>query len=328
MKRHYRKFVLILHQTDYPIMKPIYAKPPLGSRAAFQVREDYFDVLDTKWHYHSEYELAFIDYPHGKRIAGNSVAAFDQGDLVLYGPNLPHAWSHGPSPAEGIEPVYNAGLGYSAVVVHFSESCFGESFFTIPEMSGILSVLRKSERGLLITGDTRQRIVRLVKKLINKSGSQRVILLLQILELLASSDEYTLLSSGGYWNNLNEHDAVRMSSIYEYILQHFTQDITLDEVAARAHISSSAFCRYFKARTKRTLKEFINDLRINLACQLLEENRLSITQICFEAGFNNISNFNRRFKEIKGITPQQYKLNILGVHNNNHSALTNHARTR
>ncbi len=301
-------------------MKPIYAKPPLGSRAAFQVREDYFDVLDTKWHYHSEYELAFIDYPHGKRIAGNSVAVFDQGDLVLYGPQLPHAWQHATTTDTDTATLPNAGLSYSAIVVHFSESCFGQSFFSIPEMADITALLRKSSRGLHITGDTRRRILRLMKKLVNRTGSQRVILLLQILELLAASDEYTLLTSVGDWDNLNEHDAVRMSAIYEYIIQHFTEDITLEDVAARAHISTSAFCRYFKARTKRTLKQFINELRINLACQLLEENRLSITQVCFEAGYNNISNFNRRFKEIKGITPQQYRLNILGVYHNTYKS--------
>jgi len=297
-------------------MKPIYAKPPLGSRAAFQVRKDYFDVLDTKWHYHSEYELAYINYPHGKRIAGNSMATFEEGDLVFYGPNLPHAWSH--EPAVGEEGVsYSKGLLHDAIVVHFSESCFGESFFAIPEMSAIQAILKKSTRGVVVQGASRERVAQWMAQLVDDTGSKRVILLLQILEELSTTKEYNLLSSAGYWDNLNDNDAVRMSSIYEYIIQNFTKEIALDEIATQAHISPSAFCRYFKARTKRTLKEFVNDLRINYACQLLEENRLSITQICFEAGFNNISNFNRRFKEIKGITPQQYRTNISGIYHNN-----------
>lgn len=298
-------------------MKPIYAKPPLGSRAAFQVRKDYFDLLDTKWHYHSEYELAFIRYPHGKRIAGNSVTAFEEDDLVFYGPNIPHAWSHEPAPGEVQTASYNSGLSHYAIVVHFSKSCFGDTFFAIPEMGAIQAILQKSTRGLVVYGDTRKRIVQRMNQLIDHTGSRRVVLLLQILEELSVTGEYALLSSAGYWDNLNDHDAVRMSGIYEYIIENFTRDIVLDEIAAQAHISPSAFCRYFKARTKRTLKEFVNDLRINYACQLLEENRHSITQICFEAGFNNISNFNRRFKEIKEITPQQYRTNILGVYRNN-----------
>lgn len=298
-------------------MKPIYAKPPLGSRAAFQVRKDYFDVLDTKWHYHSEYELAYINYPHGKRIAGNSIATFEDGDLVFYGPNLPHAWSHEPMVGAEEGTAYNAGLSHSAIVVHFSESCFGESFFSIPEMSAIQATLKKSTRGLVVYGESRKRIAQWMTRLVDDTGSKRVILLLQILEELSTIKEHDLLSSAGYWDNLNDHDAMRMSSIYEYIIQNFTKEIALDDMAMQAHISPSAFCRYFKARTKRTLKEFINDLRINYACQLLEENQHSITQICFEVGFNNISNFNRRFKEIKGITPQQYRTNILGVHHNN-----------
>lgn len=298
-------------------MKPIYAKPPLGSRAAFQVRKDYFDMLDTKWHYHTEYELAYINYPHGKRIAGNSIATFEGGDLVFYGPNLPHAWLHEPMVGTEEGAAYNAGLSHSAIVVHFSESCLGDSFFAIPEMSAIQAILKKSTRGLVIYGEARKRIAQWMTKLADDTGSRRVILLLQILEELSTTKEHDLLSSAGYWDNLNDHDAMRMSSIYEYILQNFTKEIALDDMAMQAHISPSAFCRYFKARTKRTLKEFINDLRINYACQLLEENRHSITQICFEVGFNNISNFNRRFKEIKGITPQQYRINIVGVHHNN-----------
>lgn len=303
-------------------MKPIYAKPPLGSRAAFQVRKDYFDLLDTKWHYHLEYELAYIKYPHGKRIAGNSITTFDDDDLVFYGPNLPHAWSHEPAADNVKTASYNSGLSHSAIVVHFSESCFGDAFFAIPEMVAIQSILRKSTHGIVIYGETRKRIVQFMNQLVDHTGSKRVILLLQILEELSATGEYGLLSSAGYWDNLNDNDATRMSSIYEYIIENFTGEIVLDEIAIQAHISPSAFCRYFKARTKRTLKEFVNDLRINYACQLLEENQHSITQICFEAGFNNISNFNRRFKEIKGITPQQYRTNILGIHHNNIKVVT------
>jgi len=298
-------------------MKPIYAKPPLGSRAAFQVRKDYFDVLDTKWHYHSEYELAFINYPHGKRIAGNSISTFEGGDLVFYGPNLPHAWSHEPADNEKDRDAYDKGLCYDAIVVHFSEACFGESFFSIPEMNAIQAVLRKSTQGMVIYGASRARIAQWMAQLLEDTGSKRVILLLQILEELSATKECAVLSSAGYWDNLNDHDAVRMSRIYEYIIQNFTNEIALDEIATQAHISPSAFCRYFKARTKRTLKEFVNELRVNYACQLLQENRLSITQICFESGFNNISNFNRRFKEIKGITPQQYRMNIKDIYHNN-----------
>lgn len=301
-------------------MKPIYAKPPLGSRAAFQVRKDYFDVLDTKWHYHSEYELAFINYPHGKRIAGNAMATFEQGDLVFYGPNLPHAWSHEPAIGEKEMSSYNNGLSHYAVVVHFSADCFGESFFAIPEMNAIQAVLKRSIHGLVVKGQARARVANWMNQLVDHTGSARVILLIQILQELATTTDYDLLCSAGYWDNLNDNDAVRMSGIYEYILKNFTKEIALEEIAQQAHISPSAFCRYFKARTKRTLKEFVNDLRISHACQLLEENQLSITQICFEAGFNNISNFNRRFKEFKGITPQQYRFNILGIYRNTNAA--------
>lgn len=296
-------------------MKPIYAKPPAGNRAAFQVRKDYFEHLDTRWHYHTEYELTYINYSRGKRLAGNSIHTFEGMDLVFYGPELPHAWM------QDEDEQLEVSKDKFAVVIHFSAECFGETFFSIPEMYAIKSILEKSKRGLLIQGESKEKIINWMNEMVENSGSVRVILLIQILQELASSDTCLILSSAGYWTNLNDHDSVRMSQIYEYLVQNYTNDIQLEAIAAHANISPSAFCRYFKARTKKTLKEFVNDLRINHACQMLEENNLAITQISFESGFNNISNFNRRFKEIKGITPQQYKANILGLYNSNKAFL-------
>jgi len=296
-------------------MKPIYAKPPAGSRAAFQVRKDYFEHLDTRWHYHTEYELAYINYSRGKRLAGNSIHTFEGMDLVFYGPDLPHAWVH----EEDEQP--ENGKDKFAVVIHFSNECFGETFFSMPEMYAIKSVLEKSKKGLLIQGESKNKIINWMNEMVENTGSVRVVLLIQILQELASSATCSILSSAGYWTNLNDHDSIRMNQIYDYLVENYTNDIQLEAIAAHANISPSAFCRYFKARTKKTLKEFVNDLRINHACKMLEENNLAITQISFESGFNNISNFNRRFKEIKGITPQQYKANILGLYNSNRAFL-------
>ena len=289
-------------------MKPIYAKPPDETRAAFQVRKDYFDLLDTRWHFHSEFELAYINYPAGKRLAGNDIETFKNTDLVFYGPNFPHAWVHEESrPTQAVHEKF-------AIVIHFSPECFGHAFFSIPEMFAIRSLLERSKKGLVINGKAKDRVVNWMSEIVGATGSERVILLLKILQEIANSKSYVVLSTVGYWSNLNDHDSVRMGQIYEYLIQNFTNDIQLKTIAAHANISSSAFCRYFKARTKKTLKEFVNDLRINFACQMLEENKLAITQISYEAGFNNISNFNRRFKEIKGITPQQYKTDILKLY--------------
>ncbi len=300
-------------------MKPIYAKPPIGNRTAFQIRKDYLDVLDTKWHYHAEYELTCIKYPQGKRIAGKSISLFDELDLVFFGPNIPHAWSteHSKNDME----VLQAGNQQDtyAIVVHFSKACFGETFFSIPEMASIMGVLELSNRGVLIQGKSRERIVEWMEEMLLCSDAMRVIILLKILHELSNSHEISLLSSAGYWTNINDHDTIRMSSIYEFIMNNFKNEIDLEEISSKAHMTPSAFCRYFKARTKKTMIEFINELRVNYACQLLEENTSSITQICFEAGFNNTSNFNRRFKFIKGITPQQYKSNIQHIYQKNKS---------
>jgi len=214
-------------------------------------------------------------------------------------------------------PLPNAGLVYNAIVVHFSEGCFGEGFFSIPEMLPIKSILKMSNQGIVINGLSRIKIGLWMEQMLESTDVQRVILLLQILGELSNSEEITLLSSTGYWDNLNDSDATRMNNIYNYILNNFTSEISLEDVAYQANMTPSAFCRYFKLRTKKTLIEFLNELRVNYACQLLEENRYSITQICFEAGFNNTANFNRRFKHLKGITPQQYRIVIQNTFQNN-----------
>ena len=142
-----------------------------------------------------------------------------------------------------------------------------------------------------------------MNEMLDTTTQQRVIRLLQILDLLSSSEDYELLSTEGYWENLTAADRARMDLVYEYILNNFTEEISLAKVSAIANISVPAFCRFFKLRTKKTFKQYINELRVNYACKLLNETNNSIAQICYESGFNNLSNFNRQFKEIKGSTP-------------------------
>ncbi|MDZ4807100.1 MAG: AraC family transcriptional regulator [Bacteroidota bacterium] len=279
-------------------------KPILAKRPGFQVREDRFDYLDSSWHYHEEYEFTFIDYPAGKRIIGNHVDTFKEKELVMLGPNLPHAWRH-------IDGVEDKTIAARSLALHFSESCFGERFFSLPELHGIHTVLKKSKRGMLIKGQTRQKISEWMNEMLDTTTQQRVIRLLQILDLLSSTEDYELLSTEGYWENLTAADRARMDLVYKYILNNFTEEISLPKVSAIANISVPAFCRFFKLRTKKTFTQYINDLRVNYACKLLIETNNSIAQICYESGFNNLSNFNRQFKEIKGSTPAIHRKSFL-----------------
>lgn len=283
-------------------MKPIFAKPPQRNRAAFQVREDVLEQLNTPWHFHEEYELTLIDYPSGKRIIGNDVDTFETQDLVLLGPNLPHSWKNLQT-TETKKP--------RAIVIHFTTECFGNKFFFIPEMESISHLLERSCRGILITGQTKKEIVEWMEEMLFIDGAQRIIFLLKILDKLTKSSDLSLLVSAGYWESVNLTDGKRMNSIYEYILNNFTKDISLTEIANLANISIPAFCRFFKLRTKKTFKEYLIELRINYACKLLVEKNLSVSQISSESGFNNLANFNRQFKEIKSVTPVQYRKEFL-----------------
>lgn len=285
-------------------MKPIFAKPPQRNRAAFQVREDVLEKLNTPWHFHEEYELTLIDYPHGKRIIGNDVDTFENQDLVLLGPNLPHSWKN----AQTITTEKSR-----AIVIHFTTECFGNKFFMIPEMESIAHLLEKSCRGILVSGQTKKEVVKWMEEMLTTDGAQRLIFLLKILDRLTKSNDLGLLSSVGYWESVNLTDGKRMNSVYEHILNNFTKGISLTEIANLANISVPAFCRFFKLRTKKTFKEYLIELRINYACKLLVEKNFSVSQISTESGFNNLANFNRQFKEIKSITPVQYRREFLKV---------------
>ncbi|WP_369804167.1 helix-turn-helix domain-containing protein [Siphonobacter sp. SORGH_AS_0500] len=144
-------------------------------------------------------------------------------------------------------------------------------------------------------------------KLLQASGFQAILQLLAILDELAHAEECQPIASLGYVNTHKVSETERMQKVHDYVLDHFRQEIRLDEMASLAGMSPSAFCRYFKTRTNRTFSEFVSEVRIGYACKLLIEGKFTITQICYESGFNTISNFNRQFKEITTLTPAQYQ---------------------
>jgi len=138
-------------------------------------------------------------------------------------------------------------------------------------------------------------------------GPSRLIELLTLLEMLATTEEYRLLASPGFVQKYNSSGTERMTLVYDYIMNHFKEDIRLEEVAAIANMTGPSFCRFFKACTRKTFSRFLNEIRIGFACKLLQEGHFSIAEICYESGFNNLSNFNRQFKKIMEESPLEYR---------------------
>ncbi|MCH5719237.1 helix-turn-helix domain-containing protein [Niabella hibiscisoli] len=138
----------------------------------------------------------------------------------------------------------------------------------------------------------------------------QLITMLEIFELLTTTKEYNLLASTGYKNTYQAKDSDRMDNVFKHIFCNFKSDIKLEEMASIANMNQQAFCRYFKSRTQKTLVEFVNNIRISHACKLISDGDYSITALAYECGFQSLSNFNRFFKEVKGLTPREYRKQV------------------
>lgn len=256
----------------------------------------------SPWHVHPEYEIVYISNGKGKRQVGNSISYYENGDLIFLGPNLPHyGFSN-----ELNEP-------HTEIVVQMKGDFLGEDFFKKPEMAGILHLFELAKTGLYYYGDTKKEIGQRLEKMLEMDKFQRLLELLDILNELAQSKEYELLNANGIQLEVNAQEQERMETIHLYVQENYQETIALEAIASVANMTVPAFCRYFKKQTNLTFTQFVNEFRINLACQLLRETELTILAISQECGFNNLSHFNKQFKEITGSTPSEYRESLLAV---------------
>lgn len=279
---------------------PIQETTPLLSTESFHCEVVRGRSYGAQWHFHPEHQLTLVLKSRGHRVVGDSIAPLTAGDLVLVGGNLPHVWHQDQEP----RPVRDA---VHAIVVRFRDDFLGDDFLHRPEMQPLRELLRRAQRGLHITGRTRQNVARRVQELAQASGMQRVIQLLAILDELARTKDLRPLSSSKFLPELHAGDQDRMSRVLGHIHAHLMDDIGRDEVAARASLSAGAFSRFFKTRTGKTLPQYVNELRIGRACSRLAETDDKVSDIALDCGFANLSGFNRQFQRIAGMSPRAYR---------------------
>lgn len=282
-------------------MKPILRKINPALDYSFSVREDIGPYLYNHWHFHPEIELTLIRKGRGMRLVGDSVTPFHDGDLVILGGNLPHYWRSDSNYFQGI-----SGLHIEAVAIHFKEDFWGPQLLGLPEFKYIRELLLISNRGISVEGETQKIVSAMMENCLHAKGIERITLLISMLQIIASSKEYRTLSGIGFSKSYELNQTDNINAIYNYTFDHFQDKITIEEIAAIANVSPHSFCRYFKTRTLKTYWQFLLEVRIGYACKLLIENDMSISQICYSCGFNNLSNFNRQFKSIIGMTPSRY----------------------
>lgn len=174
-------------------------------------------------------------------------------------------------------------------------------------MHALRQLLQKSHRGLDIVGDAREYVRESLGCLSKIDGFEAILQLLTMLHYLSHSTEITYITSVGYVNTHKVSETERMQKVHEYVMKHFKEELRLNEVAALTNMTEAAFCRYFKSRTNKTFSDFVSEIRVGYACKLLIEEKFSVTQICYESGFNTVSNFNRQFKNLTGKSPLQYQ---------------------
>jgi len=267
-----------------------------GNRAyvAYAFERGFFPF---KWHYHPEYELTLITSGTGKRLVGDSHENFTAGDLVLCGPHLPHTWSS--------EPFQHEKAG--AVVIQFSEG-FIDSLTQFTECDDIRQMLSASTRGLAFNHAASASVAKAIAKLPQQEGVARITSLLKILQKLAGS-AYYVLSSEFYSARYRKETENRINKICQFIQDHATENITIDEASALIHLSKSAFCKFFKRTMKTSFSDYVNDIRIANACHQLAETDKTIREIALDCGFESMTYFNRVFARKKGRTPSAFRKN-------------------
>lgn len=288
-------------------MKPILRKVDTGDNS-FSIREDIVPYLYNHWHYHPEVELTLIRKGAGMRLVGDSIEQFKDNDLILLGADLPHLWRCDAAYFEA-----RPGLQAEAVAIHFKKDFWGDDFLSLPELQPTKDLLEKAKRGIKVTGATKQLLLPKMEAALNATGAERIVLLISILEMIAASKDGRFLSSTGFSKSYSLANTDKINVIYDYTFNHFHKDLSIKEIAEVANLSPHSFCRYFKTRTLKTYWQFLLEVRIGYACKLLIENKLTVAHICYECGFNNLSNFNRHFKSITQKTPLQYIKQYIGT---------------
>lgn len=284
-------------------MRPHLLKVPQSlPQHSFSVRRDLVPDINNRWHYHPEIELIHFKKGAGTQFIGDSITRFKHGDVVLIGAHLPHYWRF-----DNEYFTENAALHPDSRVAHFKEDFWGAGFLDLPENVKIKALLEKAARGLLINGKTKQEVIHLLEELLEAEGTERLILLLRVLETIAISNQVQQLSSIVFKHQQEASENDRINNIYDYSLKNFHRKIQLEEISAIANISPHSFCRYFKSRTRKTFSQFLIEIRVGHACKLLIENNRSIKQLCYESGFNNFTSFHKYFKKITGKSPLAYQ---------------------
>lgn len=276
-------------------MKTFIQRLPLSEDTSFVAKTFRTPHFEVDWHQHIEFEMILFTEGEGLSFIGNDVGEFKTGDIFLLGANVPHTFQK-----------QQRDKIVSAVVVQFKENFWGDIFLNLPECQQIKQLFDLAVHGLKLYGESKIEINAIIRELEHSAGFERIINLVQCLNIIEKNREFIPLSTHemrSYSFKLNE----RIDRVFKYTIENFRNPITLDEIAGLAQMSVPAFCSYFKKSTKKTYIDFLNEIRIGYSCKLLMDTSMQMADICFESGYNTLANFNKQFLKVKQTTPSKYR---------------------
>jgi AraC-like DNA-binding protein len=286
------------------MQKVIYEKVVPPADSSFAVVDKRAQAFDGTYHFHPEIEITLIERGVGRRVVGDNIASFAPGDLVLLGSNLPHQYVTEPQSRQERPP--ESPLA-AAKVIQFLPDIFTEALLRLPELARIAAMLKRSARGLSFGGETAERARETIARLFAAGGSKRLLLLLELLETLSTDPRATPIASAGHATNITPREGDLTDRALQYLGRRYAEPITLAHLCDHLHVAPATCTRLLRKSVGRSFKALLHEIRISHACRMLLETSRPISDAAYGSGFQNLSNFNRRFKHLKGCTPRQYR---------------------
>ncbi|MEM6328558.1 MAG: AraC family transcriptional regulator, partial [Bacteroidota bacterium] len=256
-------------------MKPEYEKivePPGRSFTVRSVNRPSRPRLSQAWHFHPEVEICYTLTSRGRRFVGNQISTYEEGDLVMFGSNLPHG--------------FTTDVTSRQIVIQMMPDFLGRAFIQAPELYPVRTLFERSLRGLEFRGPAKRRAIRVIEQLLDGEGMPQLLLLFELLSVLVGADEATPLCPEDYVIEAGEAHFGRMRVVYDHVMEHYRGDVRVGDVAAKLNLSESAFYTFIKRSAKKTYTQIVNEFRIHHACKLLMSTDLPIHAVCFDSGYN------------------------------------------
>lgn len=281
-------------------MKPNFTYQPFQMESSFRTFIKNQEITGTPLHYHPDYEMNFVISGLGTRRIGNNIEDFEEGDLILLAPNIPHRWKN----------TNKKRHPYSSLVIQWKEDFLAGAWETVPEFTNIKKLLKRANKGVKFDAYISREIRKNQSALLMLPPFEKLILLLQILNDLAKTDEFKTLDEEGI-SFSNSVPNARIDTVCRFIKAHYSEKITLSKVAALVNMSEGSFSRFFSQTTQKPFFSFLNEFRIKMACKMLGESDMQVNEIAYACGYDCLQFFYRQFTRYAKCAPQNYRKKIL-----------------